>query len=67
MSCDGNEPYTTDGSPKQQEGTPLPFLGHDFKGYHNTEWFQWELNHMEKKMSMCSWRITDAWKLKLSR
>eukprot|EP00957_Ditylum_brightwellii_P168771 12846489-Ditylum_brightwellii.AAC.1 len=25
-------------------GTPLPFLDHDFKRYHNKEWYQWELN-----------------------
>eukprot|EP00957_Ditylum_brightwellii_P052264 3963938-Ditylum_brightwellii.AAC.1 len=44
MSGDSNAPSTTDGPPKQQGGTPLPFVDHDSKGYHNTEWFQWELN-----------------------
>eukprot|EP00957_Ditylum_brightwellii_P127914 9754852-Ditylum_brightwellii.AAC.1 len=44
MSSDGNAPSTADGPLKQQEGTPLPFLDHNFKGYRNMEWFQWELN-----------------------
>eukprot|EP00957_Ditylum_brightwellii_P068893 5229693-Ditylum_brightwellii.AAC.1 len=44
MSREGNAPSTNNGPPKQQGGTPLPFLNHDFKSYHNTEWYQWELN-----------------------
>eukprot|EP00957_Ditylum_brightwellii_P182571 13907349-Ditylum_brightwellii.AAC.1 len=44
MSGDGNEPSTADGPPKQQGGTPLPFLDHDFKSYYNTEWYLRELN-----------------------
>eukprot|EP00957_Ditylum_brightwellii_P104286 7943818-Ditylum_brightwellii.AAC.1 len=44
MSGDSNEPSTADSPTKQQRGTPLSFLDHDFKSYHNTEWYQWELN-----------------------
>eukprot|EP00957_Ditylum_brightwellii_P148114 11276624-Ditylum_brightwellii.AAC.1 len=44
MSGDNNVPSTADGPPKQQGGTLLPFLDHDFKSYHNTEWYQQELN-----------------------
>eukprot|EP00957_Ditylum_brightwellii_P068544 5204082-Ditylum_brightwellii.AAC.1 len=44
MSGDGNEPNTGSNKPKQQRGSPLPFLGHDFKVYHITEWYQWEVN-----------------------
>eukprot|EP00957_Ditylum_brightwellii_P068355 5189139-Ditylum_brightwellii.AAC.1 len=44
MSGDGNATSTNNGPPKQQGGTPLPFLDHDFKSYYNTEWYQWELN-----------------------
>eukprot|EP00957_Ditylum_brightwellii_P001333 104527-Ditylum_brightwellii.AAC.1 len=44
MSNDGNKPGNDAGCPKQQGGTPLPFLDHDFKAYHTMEWFQWELN-----------------------
>eukprot|EP00957_Ditylum_brightwellii_P127798 9746515-Ditylum_brightwellii.AAC.1 len=44
MSGDGNVPSANDGPPKQQGGTLLPFLDNDFKSYHNTEWYQWELN-----------------------
>eukprot|EP00957_Ditylum_brightwellii_P006376 483287-Ditylum_brightwellii.AAC.1 len=43
MSRDGNEPNTGNKCPKQQGGSPLPFLDHDFKAYHTTEWYQWEL------------------------
>eukprot|EP00957_Ditylum_brightwellii_P160395 12210097-Ditylum_brightwellii.AAC.1 len=44
MSGDSNVPSTNNGPPKQQRGTPLPFLDHDFKSYHNTGWYQWELS-----------------------
>eukprot|EP00957_Ditylum_brightwellii_P002605 199799-Ditylum_brightwellii.AAC.1 len=44
MSGDGNAPSTNNSHPKQQGGTLLPFLDHDFKSYHNTERYQWELN-----------------------
>eukprot|EP00957_Ditylum_brightwellii_P111774 8525680-Ditylum_brightwellii.AAC.1 len=44
MSGDGNEPNTGNKCPKQQGGSPLPFFDHDFKAYHTTEWYQWELN-----------------------
>eukprot|EP00957_Ditylum_brightwellii_P128953 9837712-Ditylum_brightwellii.AAC.1 len=44
MSGDINVPSTNDSPPKQQGGTPLPFLDHDFKSYHNIEWYQWEIN-----------------------
>eukprot|EP00957_Ditylum_brightwellii_P032421 2456764-Ditylum_brightwellii.AAC.1 len=44
MSGDGNEPNTSSDRPKQQGGSPLPFLDHNFKAYHTTEWYQWELN-----------------------
>eukprot|EP00957_Ditylum_brightwellii_P133500 10177848-Ditylum_brightwellii.AAC.1 len=44
MSRDGNAPSTNNGPPKQQGWTSLPFLDHDFKSYHNKEWYQWELN-----------------------
>eukprot|EP00957_Ditylum_brightwellii_P008061 611564-Ditylum_brightwellii.AAC.1 len=44
MSGDGNALSTNNGPLKQQGGTPLPFLDHDFKSYHNTEWYQWEIN-----------------------
>eukprot|EP00957_Ditylum_brightwellii_P008660 657522-Ditylum_brightwellii.AAC.1 len=27
-----------------QEGTSIPFLDHDFVGYHTIEWNQWEIN-----------------------
>eukprot|EP00957_Ditylum_brightwellii_P162144 12345264-Ditylum_brightwellii.AAC.1 len=43
MSGVGNEPSTADCCLKQQGGTLLPFLNHDFKSYHNTEVYQWEL------------------------
>eukprot|EP00957_Ditylum_brightwellii_P142052 10822761-Ditylum_brightwellii.AAC.1 len=41
-----HQPKTTlvSNRPKQQEGSLLPFLDHDFKAYHTTEWYQWELN-----------------------
>eukprot|EP00957_Ditylum_brightwellii_P096164 7326443-Ditylum_brightwellii.AAC.1 len=44
MSKDGNEPNTSSNKPKQKGGSLLPFLDHDFKAYHTTEWYQWELN-----------------------
>eukprot|EP00957_Ditylum_brightwellii_P066721 5062864-Ditylum_brightwellii.AAC.1 len=44
MSRDGNAPSTDDGPLKRQGRTPLPLLDHDFKSYHNTEWYQWEIN-----------------------
>eukprot|EP00957_Ditylum_brightwellii_P079643 6056117-Ditylum_brightwellii.AAC.1 len=44
MSRYDNEPNTDDKHLKQQGGSPLPFLDHDFKAYHTTEWYQWELN-----------------------
>eukprot|EP00957_Ditylum_brightwellii_P115165 8783068-Ditylum_brightwellii.AAC.1 len=44
MSKDGNEPNTGSNRPKQQGGSPLALLDHDFKAYHTTEWYQWELN-----------------------
>eukprot|EP00957_Ditylum_brightwellii_P131609 10037123-Ditylum_brightwellii.AAC.1 len=44
MNRDGNAPSTNNSPPKQQGGTTLPFLDHDFNSYHNTEWYQWELN-----------------------
>eukprot|EP00957_Ditylum_brightwellii_P115041 8774767-Ditylum_brightwellii.AAC.1 len=44
MSRDGNAPSPDDGPLKQQGGRPLPFLYHDFTSYHNTEWYQWEIN-----------------------
>eukprot|EP00957_Ditylum_brightwellii_P036359 2753106-Ditylum_brightwellii.AAC.1 len=44
MSGDGNVP-SPDSSPlKQQGGRPLTFLDHDFTSYHNTEWYQCEIN-----------------------
>eukprot|EP00957_Ditylum_brightwellii_P133356 10167567-Ditylum_brightwellii.AAC.1 len=43
MSGDSNEPNTGSDKPKQQGGPLLPFLDHDFKAYHTTEWYQWEL------------------------
>eukprot|EP00957_Ditylum_brightwellii_P100641 7670996-Ditylum_brightwellii.AAC.1 len=44
MSGDSIEPNTSSNKPKQQGGSPLPFLDHAFKAYHTTEWYQWELN-----------------------
>eukprot|EP00957_Ditylum_brightwellii_P162033 12336001-Ditylum_brightwellii.AAC.1 len=44
MSGDGNEPNTSNECPKQQGGSSLLFLDHDFKAYHTTEWYQWELS-----------------------
>eukprot|EP00957_Ditylum_brightwellii_P017888 1347241-Ditylum_brightwellii.AAC.1 len=44
MSRDGNEPSTSSNKPKQQGGSLLSFLDHNFKAYHTTEWYQWELN-----------------------
>eukprot|EP00957_Ditylum_brightwellii_P037589 2843148-Ditylum_brightwellii.AAC.1 len=29
---------------KYQGGKVLPFLYHDFTGYHSMEWYQWEVN-----------------------
>eukprot|EP00957_Ditylum_brightwellii_P165828 12625445-Ditylum_brightwellii.AAC.1 len=44
MSGDSNEP-SPDNSPLKQQGRHLlPFLNHDFTSYHNTEWYQWEIN-----------------------
>eukprot|EP00957_Ditylum_brightwellii_P127142 9694054-Ditylum_brightwellii.AAC.1 len=43
MSRDGNEPNTSKKYLKQQGGSPLPFLDHDFKAYHTIEWYQWGL------------------------
>eukprot|EP00957_Ditylum_brightwellii_P113040 8619821-Ditylum_brightwellii.AAC.1 len=44
MSRYGNAPNTGDKCPKQQGGSPLPCLDHDFKAYQTIEWYQWELN-----------------------
>eukprot|EP00957_Ditylum_brightwellii_P133608 10186707-Ditylum_brightwellii.AAC.1 len=44
MSGKGNGPSNAGKSQKQQGGTPLPSLDHDFASYHTVEWFQWELN-----------------------
>eukprot|EP00957_Ditylum_brightwellii_P080271 6105672-Ditylum_brightwellii.AAC.1 len=44
MSRDGNASSPNDGPLKQQGRHPLPFLDHDFISYHNTEWYQWEIN-----------------------
>eukprot|EP00957_Ditylum_brightwellii_P199469 15205038-Ditylum_brightwellii.AAC.1 len=44
MCGDSNAPSTNSSPPKQQGETLLPFLDHDFKSYHNTEWYKWELN-----------------------
>eukprot|EP00957_Ditylum_brightwellii_P070512 5358285-Ditylum_brightwellii.AAC.1 len=44
MNRDGNEPNTGSDKPKQQGGSLLPFLDHDFKASHTTEWYPWELN-----------------------
>eukprot|EP00957_Ditylum_brightwellii_P174271 13267933-Ditylum_brightwellii.AAC.1 len=44
MGGDGNEPNSSSNQHKQQGGSLLPFLDHDFKAYHITEWYQWELN-----------------------
>eukprot|EP00957_Ditylum_brightwellii_P055444 4201043-Ditylum_brightwellii.AAC.1 len=44
MSRDGNEPNTDSNYPKQQGGSPLLFLDHDFKAHHTIEWYQCELN-----------------------
>eukprot|EP00957_Ditylum_brightwellii_P207569 15353546-Ditylum_brightwellii.AAC.1 len=44
MRRDGNELNTGNEHLKQQGGSLLPFLDHDFKDDHTTEWYQWELN-----------------------
>eukprot|EP00957_Ditylum_brightwellii_P030239 2289397-Ditylum_brightwellii.AAC.1 len=44
MSGDGNEHNTSNDCLKQQGGSLLPFLDHDFKAYHTAEWYQWDLN-----------------------
>eukprot|EP00957_Ditylum_brightwellii_P161708 12311955-Ditylum_brightwellii.AAC.1 len=44
MSGYGNEHDTGNNCLKQQGGSLLPFLDHDFKAYHTTEWYHWELN-----------------------
>eukprot|EP00957_Ditylum_brightwellii_P082626 6282189-Ditylum_brightwellii.AAC.1 len=44
MSRDDNEPNAGSNNSKYQGGSLLPFLDHDFKAYHPTEWYQWELN-----------------------
>eukprot|EP00957_Ditylum_brightwellii_P209345 15361284-Ditylum_brightwellii.AAC.1 len=44
MSSYGNKPNNSNEGPKQQGGSLLPFLDHDFKAHHTTEWYQWELN-----------------------
>eukprot|EP00957_Ditylum_brightwellii_P203875 15336620-Ditylum_brightwellii.AAC.1 len=44
MNGNGNEPNTGSNKSKQQGGSLLLFLDHDFKAYYTTEWYQWELN-----------------------
>eukprot|EP00957_Ditylum_brightwellii_P101588 7742089-Ditylum_brightwellii.AAC.1 len=44
MSGYDNEHNTSNKYPKQQGGSLLPVWDHDFKVYHTTEWYQWELN-----------------------
>eukprot|EP00957_Ditylum_brightwellii_P097084 7393285-Ditylum_brightwellii.AAC.1 len=44
MSSEGNGLNTAGESQKQQGGTSLLFLDHDFASYHTTQWLQWELN-----------------------
>eukprot|EP00957_Ditylum_brightwellii_P094930 7229380-Ditylum_brightwellii.AAC.1 len=51
MSGDGNAPSTDSGHLIQQGGRLLPFLDHDFISYHNTEWYQWEINIQLKATS----------------
>eukprot|EP00957_Ditylum_brightwellii_P021885 1650375-Ditylum_brightwellii.AAC.1 len=40
----GNETLPVSSASKQQGGAPLLFLDHGSCGYHNTEWFQWEID-----------------------
>eukprot|EP00957_Ditylum_brightwellii_P151342 11524412-Ditylum_brightwellii.AAC.1 len=47
MTTTGNETTPISSTPKQQGGAPLLFLNHEFHGYHNTEWFQWEINNVQ--------------------
>eukprot|EP00957_Ditylum_brightwellii_P124572 9494243-Ditylum_brightwellii.AAC.1 len=44
MSGNCNEPNTGSNRQKQQGGSLLTFLDHNFKAYRTTEWYQWELN-----------------------
>eukprot|EP00957_Ditylum_brightwellii_P146513 11154624-Ditylum_brightwellii.AAC.1 len=44
MNRDGNAPSPNNSPLKQQGGRSLPFFNHDFTSYHNTEWYQWEIN-----------------------
>eukprot|EP00957_Ditylum_brightwellii_P101577 7741094-Ditylum_brightwellii.AAC.1 len=48
MSRDGYALSTDNGPSKKQGGTLLPYLNYGFKSYHNTEWYQWELNFQLK-------------------
>eukprot|EP00957_Ditylum_brightwellii_P060142 4567179-Ditylum_brightwellii.AAC.1 len=44
MVNSGKEKAATFHDIKYQGGKALPFLGHDFTGYHTMEWYQWEVN-----------------------
>eukprot|EP00957_Ditylum_brightwellii_P092165 7016691-Ditylum_brightwellii.AAC.1 len=43
MTNAGNETSPVSSTAQQQNGSLLPFLDHDFQGYYNSEWFQWEI------------------------
>eukprot|EP00957_Ditylum_brightwellii_P101700 7750540-Ditylum_brightwellii.AAC.1 len=43
MADSGKEKVATFHDKKYQGGKALPFLDHDFTGYHTTQWYQWEV------------------------
>eukprot|EP00957_Ditylum_brightwellii_P084585 6431901-Ditylum_brightwellii.AAC.1 len=44
MVTEASETQPVSYNQKHQSSAPLPFLDHDFHGYHTTEWYQWEVN-----------------------
>ena len=44
MADSGKENAVSYQDKKYQGGKTLPFLDHDFTGYHSTKWYQWEVN-----------------------
>eukprot|EP00957_Ditylum_brightwellii_P050883 3858746-Ditylum_brightwellii.AAC.1 len=44
MADSGKEKAATFHNKKYQGGKALPFMDHDFTGYHTMEWYQWETN-----------------------
>eukprot|EP00957_Ditylum_brightwellii_P048509 3681297-Ditylum_brightwellii.AAC.1 len=44
MTDSGKENDVSFQDGKYKGGKAPPFLGHEFNGYHTTEWYQWEVN-----------------------